>query len=167
MRVGIIYGSTTGNTDSAAQILKDSLQGLGEVETQDIADRGTGSLADYDLIVLGSSTWGDGEMQDDWEGLESLEGIDLTGKMVAVFGMGDQEEYSDTFVDAIGILAQSAEQRGARLIGAWPVEGYDFSESAAVRDGVFLGLALDDDNQADLTGERLEKWAEQLIREVG
>ncbi len=167
MRIGIYYGSTMGNTQRAALLLGEHLKVLGEVALHDVGTDGTAGMTDYDLILLGASTWGVGDLQDDWMGKEDFSGIDLTGKQVAVFGTGDQESYADTFVDGIGTLAESAEKAGAKLIGAWRTEGYAHSDSAAVRNGRFVGLALDEDNQADQTDARIAQWVAQLKAELG
>ena len=166
MKIGIFYGSTTGNTATAATQIGVELQKLGEVEVKSIVDTGLGALSNYDLLILGASTWGLGEVQDDWDGLETLQGVDLSGKKVAVFGTGDQEGYSDTFVDAIGVLADAAEKAGGTLVGLWPTEGYEFTSSVAQRGDYFAGLALDEDNQSALTAERIKKWVAQLSEEV-
>ncbi len=166
MKIGIFYGSTTGNTANAAEALKAELQTAGEIGLHNVADISLSLMSGYDLVILGTSTWGLGEMQDDWAGKELLAGVDLKGKKAAVFGMGDQSGFSDTYVDAMGQLAASAEKAGATLIGAWSVDGYDFSASAAVRNGMFVGLALDEDNQSGQTTERIVKWAAQLKNEM-
>ncbi len=159
--VGIIYGSSTGNTESAANQIQAQFDG-GEISS--VASLSSmDELKKYDLIILGSSTWGLGDLQDDWEvQINNLKGLDLSGKKVAVFGTGDQESYPDTFVDAMGILYDAVAETKATLIGNWPVDGYDYGESRAVRDGEFVGLALDEDNQADLTEERISRWVETL-----
>ena len=111
MKIGIFYGSTTGNTATAATQIGVELQKLGEVEVKSIVDTGLGALSNYDLLILGAVNLGGwARFQDDWDGLETLQGVDLSGKKVAVFGTGDQEGYADTFVDAIGVLADAAEK---------------------------------------------------------
>jgi flavodoxin I len=167
MNIGIFYGSSTGNTEAAAGKIKDALADLGEITCESIADTAIADFANYDALILGASTWGVGDIQDDWMGKEDFSKVDLAGKKVAVFGTGDQEGFGDTFVDAVGILAKAAEKAGATLIGAWPTDGYDYSGSAAERDGKFLGLALDDDNQDDQTAERIADWCAQLKQEIG
>ncbi len=166
MNIGIFYGSTTGNTTNAARAIKNELDCVGEVVLNEISGSNPSAMMDYDLIILGASTWGLGEMQDDWIGKENLQGVNLEGKKVAVFGTGDQMGFADTFVDAIGILAKAAEQAGANLIGKWSTAGYAFSNSAAAVNGQFLGLALDDDNEAAMTDERIKQWTSQLISEI-
>ena len=161
--IGIIYGSSTGKTKSAADMIKSK---LGEGDVMDVSSlSGIDELVKYDLIILGSSTWGLGDLQDDWEvQINNLKQIDLSGKKVAFFGTGDQNSYPDTFVDAMGILYEAAVETKATLIGGWPVNEYTHSGSRAVRNGEFIGLALDEDNQSDLTEERITKWVETLKR---
>ena len=94
------------------------------------------------------------------------------GKKVAYFGTGDQIGYADNFQDAMGILEEKITELGSTTIGYWPTNGYDHNESKAEQDegenaGNFVGLALDDDNQPDLTDERIKKWVAQLKTEFG
>ncbi|WP_319475800.1 flavodoxin FldA [Marispirochaeta aestuarii] len=159
--IGIFYGSSTGNTEAAANIIQSRLE---KADVKNIAGISSmDELTKYDLLILGSSTWGLGDLQDDWEvQINNLKKLDLSGKKVAFFGTGDQASYPDTFVDAMGILYDAAAETNASLIGAWPVDGYEHTESLAVRNGKFVGLALDEDNQADLTGERITGWVELI-----
>ncbi|QSH41285.1 flavodoxin [Lentisphaerota bacterium ZTH] len=162
--VAIIYGSTTGNTQSAAEKIQAQFGAdavLLEAATVSAAD-----LKDYDVLILGSSTWGIGELQDDWVSVDWLDGADLNGKKVAFFGCGDQAGFGDSFVDALGILKDKLASSGASFIGAWPVDGYDFSGSTAVEGDHFVGLPLDEENQSDLTDERIAQWVEQLKGEI-
>jgi flavodoxin I len=167
MKIGIIYGSTLGNTADAADAIAAKLQGCTEVTVRNIGKTDINDLAEYDVLILGASTWGAGEIQDDWSGKEELKGLNLTGKKAAVFGCGDQNGFSDTFVDAMGILAQSLKKAGATLIGEWPTDGYSFSESQAKKSGRFVGLALDNDNQPEQTESRIALWTGQVRRELG
>ncbi len=167
MTVGILYGSTTGNTAETARHIGLCLSPLANVEVRDIASTDVSELSAYDALILGASTWGVGDMQDDWDPKAGLDGLDLSGKKVALFGFGDQAGYGDTFVDAIGLLAESAEKAGATLIGRWPTDGYDFEASRAVRDGDFVGLPLDADNQDDQTPDRVSRWVALLVKELG
>ncbi len=154
----IIYGSTTGNTEAAAQKLA-TLLGAPCIP---IAGA---KAADFEapLLILGSSTWGSGELQDDWaSGIALLDTLDLTGKRVALFGTGDQATFSDTFVDAIGILCDKALSRGAILIGQTSPEGYTFTASRALRYDHLCGLALDDSEPPAAAHARLAAWAATL-----
>jgi len=157
----IIYGSTTGNAASAAQTIAEKLGNGAAVKEAGSASKS--DLTDYDNIILGSSTWGDGELQDDWFGfLPTIKEVGLSGKTVAVFGVGDQFSYSDTYVNAMGELYDAATAAGANVIGSTSTDGYSFNESTAVRDGKFVGLALDYDNQGDLSDDRIAAWVAQI-----
>ena len=96
-----------------------------------------------------------------------MDDLDLSGKKVAVFGLGDQEAYPDTFVDGLGILANKVKERGGQLVGSWPLEGYEFNASLAVESDRFVGLVIDVDNQDDLTEERVKTWVNQIKGEFG
>ncbi len=160
MKTIVIYGSTMGNTENAANIIGEKFDGA-EVVSVD-ADA-LSSIADYDLVILGTSTWGMGELQEDWDMvLDGLGEVDFGGKKVALFGLGDQQSYTDTYLDGMGILYEKVKEAGAEVIGKWPVDGYDFGESRAVVDGAFVGLALDEDCQSSETDGRIEKWVEEL-----
>jgi flavodoxin I len=164
-RIGLFFGSDTGYTETIAKKIVE-LWGDDVVEVHDIKDAVPADLEGYTQLILGTSTWNDGELVVGWyDFYPQVDDMDFTGKTVAVFGLGDQSGYGEYFVDGIGILAQKVKERGAKLIGKWPTEGYDFIESKAVENDVFLGLALDDMNQSELTDERLDKWLEQIKQE--
>ena len=128
--IGIFYGSDTGNTKKVAEHIASLLN----TECLDVADCSADQLEEYDILIMGTPTVAQGEIQPDWDYfIPEIEDADLSGKKVALFGLGDQQEYADTFVDAMGELADQVEESGAELIGQWPTEGYDFSESEAVR----------------------------------
>lgn len=158
-KIGIFYGSTTGVTEDVAGRIAEQLDGAEVLNISGNEDK----LADYDVLILGASTWGFGDLQDDWQtALDELGSLDLSGKKVAYFGLGDQETFADTFVDAIGIINDEIEKTGATVIGHTSTDGYTFSGSRALVDGQFLGLALDEVNQSDLTDERVEEWTAEL-----
>ena len=159
--IGIIYGSTTGNTEEAANLIQSKLEK--ESRVINVTELTKESLNDFDTILLGSSTWGLGDLQDDWDGkLSDLKETDLSNKKIGFFGCGDQESYSDTFADALSIIYEAIKGSGAEFIGSWPTKGYNFSSSAAVYNGSFIGLVLDEDNQADMTEERVTAWVNSL-----
>ena len=161
-KIGLFYGSTTGNTETAATAIAAAL-GIGNVTLHDIAETPPETLRSYENIILGTSTWGFGELQDDWQdALSEIENLDLTGKTVAFFGLGNQYNYSDVFQDAMGILYETVHKKGADIVGAWPTDGYEFDESRAVVNNNFVGLALDNENQLDRTPQRIEQWTGQL-----
>lgn len=164
MNICIVYGSTMGNTRSAAEMVQQRLGG----ELIDVARLNPEPLTQADLIILGTSTWGIGELQDDWATfMPKFNSLDLTGKKAAVFGLGDQMSYSDSYVDGMGLLAHALKSRGAELIGDTSTDGYDFTHSEAVANGRFVGLALDDDNQPDQTAPRIAAWTDNVKKAAG
>ncbi len=153
---GIFYGSSVGNTRFVAEKLELLIPHaeLNPVETATQQD-----IEKYDFLILGTSTWGIGNMQDDFETfVDTLVGSDLTGKTIALFGLGDQFTYPDTYCNGMGKLYELIKDKGCTFVGSWPIDDYDFSDSMAVVDGKFVGLALDEDNEPDLTDYRLNEW---------
>ncbi|PWC10736.1 flavodoxin [Brenneria corticis] len=171
--IGIFFGTDTGKTRKVAKLIK---QKLGE-QAADPVNINRASLDDllaYDILILGTPTLGDGQLpgldaecvSESWaEFADELANADLSGKTVALFGLGDQESYPDAFVSALGELYDIVSETGANIIGAWPAEGYTFADSAALESGSFVGLVLDQDNQQDLTEERVTRWVSQLQAE--
>ncbi|EGM78648.1 flavodoxin, long chain [Rheinheimera sp. A13L] len=175
MKIGLFYGSTTCYTEIVAEKIQvllsadPSLPDGSSVTLHNIKDQPLAMMADYDLLILGISTWDFGELQEDWEAhWDDIAEVDLSGKIVAIYGMGDQLGYAEWFQDAVGMLHQAIAQQDCIRIGFWPVEGYDFIASKAVtEDGEwFYGLALDEENQYDLTDQRLNQWLTQLMNEL-
>lgn len=155
----VVYGSTTGTCESIAHTLGDQLG----AEVINVADLTAVQLAEADNIVLGTSTWGAGEMQDDWyDGINVVKSANLSGKRVALFGCGDSASYSDTFCGGMKELYDAAVAAGATVVGAVSTDGYTFDDSDAVVDGQFVGLALDDVNEDDKTSERISSWLPTL-----
>ncbi|MGQ1784298.1 MULTISPECIES: flavodoxin [unclassified Saccharicrinis] len=157
---GIFYGSSVGNTRFVAEKLAGLISGseLNPVEQATQPD-----IEKYDFLILGTSTWGVGNLQDDFETfVDTLVECNLEGRKVAMFGLGDQFTYPDTFCNGMGKLYELIKNKGCEFVGAWPSEEYDFSDSLALVGGKFVGLALDEDNEPDLTDYRLEKWVKLL-----
>ena len=159
-KTGIFYGSSMGNTKTVAKQLAKAL----DADLYDVADNPSAALATHDNLIFGSSTWGIGDLQDDWEGFISTLGIaDLNGRTVALFGLGDSSAYPDSFVDAMGTLYETIKNKGCKIIGATSTIGYDYDASTAeVNSGEFIGLALDDDNESELTDKRVNTWIELI-----
>lgn len=168
MSIALIYGTDTQNTERVAEQIQ-AYYGADTVNLFNLAEHDFEEiLASYEYFIFGAPTWYDGELQADWEeAVPLLEETDLNGKHFAVFGLGDQLGYGDWFVDAIGIIADAAEGSGAQRVGDFPNENYDFVSSKGLRDGVFLGLPIDEDNQPDLTEERLFSWLEDIAEAFG
>ena len=162
-KVGIFFGSSTGNTESAAEAIKGL---LGNAELFNVADTKAAKMAEFTNLIIGTSTWGVGDLQDDMEGFVSdMASVDLKGKKVALFGLGDQSSYGDTYCDGMGKVYQALQGKGCDVIGFMPTAGYEFDASVAVDGGEFVGLALDADNQGEKTTQtHLEKLSGGKIR---
>lgn len=158
MSVAVVYGSAMGNTESAANLIAEK---LGISDVFNVADIDADKINSYDKLIIGTSTWGSGDLQDDWDAFD-FSALKLQGKTVAIFGMGDSESYSDTFCGGMGKLATHLKEAGANIIGAVSTEGYSFESSEAIENGNFVGLALDNDNQEDLTEPRIDAWVGKI-----
>ena len=157
-KVCVVYGSSMGNTEDAANKIAAA---LGIDDVLNIAQTDAGTINGYDKIIFGSSTWGSGDLQDEWDSFD-LDSIEVSGKTIAIFGMGDSSSYSDTYCNAIGTLYEKFSAKGAKVVGAVSTDGYSFDASTAVKDGKFVGLALDADNESDKTDERINAWVAQI-----
>jgi flavodoxin I len=167
--IGLFYGSTDGATAAVARRIAElcAEAGWAAVELLDVAEYDLAEMESFDVLLLGIPTWNVGQMQRDWEAaFPEIAALDLAGKRVALFGLGDQAGYPDTFADALIFFADALEERGATLVGRWPTDGYDFRNSWAVQEGRFVGLVLDEINQPELTEGRLRAWLEQVRREI-
>lgn len=167
-RVMLVYGSSTGNTTEVANMIKAEL-GADLDHVKNITEIGPLDFGVPECLILGVPTWHVGEMQDDWASvLPEFEkaAINLAGKKIAVYGLGDFKGYPDTYVDAMQELAEKFEKKGAKLVGMWPTEGYDFKKSKAVRNNKFLGLVIDVENQDDQSTRRVKEWCQQLRTEL-
>lgn len=156
----VVYGSSTGTCESIAQTLGEKLG----ADVIDVSKLTAADVKSADNLVLGTSTWGAGEMQDDWyDGVKVLKEAGLSGKKVAVFGCGDSSSYSDTFCGGMKELYDAAKEAGATMVGDdVSTDGYTFDDSDSVVDGHFIGLALDDVNEDDKTESRIEAWIPML-----
>ena len=167
-RVGLFYGSTTCYTEMVAEKLQQALEGF-SVEIHNIKDVDLKQCEQFDILILGISTWDFGELQEDWESQWSdISAVNLDGKIIALFGLGDQYGYADWFQDALGMLHDEVVKQDCHIIGYWPNTGYEFNQSKALtEDGeFFVGLSLDDENQFDQTDQRIADWVAQLITEL-
>lgn len=166
-RIGLFYGKNANTTAEAAKKIRAAM-GAVAVELMPIEDAWKDDFETCDHLIVGASTWFDGELPDYWdEVLPLFKALNLKGKKVAIFGLGDQENYPDNFVDGMGYLAKAFEAAGADLVGDTALEGYVFNKSEAVRGGRFVGLVLDEDNQPELSEGRIKAWTEQLKKVLG
>lgn len=160
MTITVIYGSDAGCTKAVANRIAKKINGT----TLSIRKAKAADMENASLLILGCPTYGFGDLQSDWEDcIDTLREADLSRSKVALFGMGDQVNYPDSFVDALGILYDEAVERGAEVVGFTEPDGYEFTASRALRDGQFVGLALDEDNQSSKTGGRITAWISQLM----
>jgi flavodoxin I len=167
-KIGLYYGTQTGKTEYVAEIIQKEFGGDSIVALYNVADVDISDLLEYDNIIVGCPTWNIGELQSDWDGVyQELDDLNFSDKKVAYFGTGDQIGYADNFQDAIGIIEEKISSLGGTTVGYWSKDGYDFNESKALRDGKFVGLALDEDNQSDMTDTRIQQWVAQLKKEFG
>lgn len=175
-RIGLFFSSSTGNTRRIAKAIKKRFDDDTMAEALNVNKATPELFASYSHLILGTSTLGGGQlpglstdcMGGGWEEfLPQLEGIDFSGKTIALFGLGDQGKYPDEFVDAMGILHEFFKARGAKIVGAWPADEYDFIASKALVNDEFVGLALDQENQKLLTDARVEAWLKLIAATVG
>lgn len=168
MKIGLFYGSSTCYTEIVAEKIQ-AFIGEELVDIYNIKDSGLNNINDYDILIFGISTWDYGELQEDWGNLwDEVSGLSVTNKIVAIFGLGDQEGYGEWFIDAVGMLHDEIQPQAPIFIGKWPIEGYQFTESKALASDKkhFLGLAIDEDSQYEMSDERIEQWCLQILQEI-
>lgn len=162
-KIAVIYGSSGGNTKAVAKQIVSKLDNKADI--YDVSDIKTVDLGKYPYLLLGTSTTGIGDLQDDWDRmLPSLLNLDLKEKKVAIFGLGDSASYSESFAQSMRVLYDGLNGK-TNLVGKVKDEGYTYDESDSVIDGEWVGLPLDEDNEYDLTDERLNNWLEDLKKE--
>jgi flavodoxin II len=172
LKIGLFYGSTTCYTEMAAEKIQAALNALlaaKVVETFNIKDVSLSIACQFEILIFGISTWDFGELQEDWESCwADICDLDLKDKTVALFGLGDQLGYTDWFQDALGMLHDELAVLGCNFIGYWPNQGYDFSKSKGLTadNSHFVGLSLDDENQYEMSQQRIEQWTAQLLEEL-
>lgn len=161
-KTAIIYSFNTKKTAKVAERIKEAFndEKVVPVNAEEITKD---EFTSYDQIILGVPTWFDGELPNYWdEFVPELEDVDLSGKKIALYGLGDQKGYPENFLDAVGIMAEILEARGATLVGFTSTEGYSFESSRAVRGNQFAGLAIDYENQGSMNKERVSGWVSAL-----
>jgi len=162
--IGLFYGSTTGTTEGIAEKIASALGSKGfAVDLKAVSSASADDLGSYDKIIFGTSTWGMGDLQEDWESfIDDVKDADFSGKTVALFGTGDQESYPDTFIDGVGTIYEAVKAGGAKVVGSWSTDGYDHEGSTALEGDNFVGLAIDEDTQSDMTDDRVSQWVDAL-----
>lgn len=171
-KIGIFYWPLKGNVAACAKKIEAEFGG-NQAMLQTITNVNPNSFEGLDLIVVGGSTagadaWQQASGNNPWfDFYAHFEKKPLSGTPVAIFGLGDQILYPDHFVDNMKLIKIEMEKAGGNIIGRWPTDGYDFTGSEAIEDDKFVGLALDEDQQDDLTDERIREWVNQIKKESG
>ncbi len=159
MTITIVYGSESGATKSVATRIAKKMGG----RTLDIREATARDFEESSFLILGAPTYGAGDLPSDWEdNFDALKSANIEGKTVALFGLGDQETYPDSFLDAMGLLYDQVIAQGATVIGFTETDGFTYTSSMAEQDGQFVGLAIDEDTQSDQTSKRITAWVERL-----
>lgn len=162
--IAILYGSSTGRTEEVADELQKLLPGS---KVFDVCDFPMDETPQYELLILGTSTWGIGEVQESWKLMgDELAAADLGGTALAFFGLGDQKSFPESFLGGLAKLHDRLAPLGQRTLGRFTDPGFTFESCEAFRNGVFVGLALDEDNQSSKTEDRIKRWTAQLLSEL-
>jgi len=168
-KIGLFYGPQEGNVEKVAKLIASKIDAVDLIRVKEIE---ANVLREYDSIILGISTlgkhnWSSENLGNDWDQfLPKMNGLDLKGKKVALFGLGDHIAYADFFVDAMGELFEVVKGTGATVIGQVSDEGYEYNESRAFIDGKFIGLPIDEDFEDDLTEGRVDNWLKVILPEM-
>jgi len=170
-KTALIYWPKKGNVEDAASKIVEKFKGH-PIDLFTITQVDVETLPQYDLLIIGGSTVGADNWEDThktrWiEFFQKLGKIHLHGQKVAIYGLGDQVLYPDHFVDGIAAIREEFARHHVDFIGYWPVKGYDFTGSRSAEGDHFLGLALDNDQQPELTDERIHSWVKQIQKEAG
>jgi flavodoxin I len=164
-KTAIIYSYNSKNSGKVAEKIREEF-GIDDIEAVNAEELNEEQFLAYDNMILSSPTWFDGELANYWdEFVPALENMDLSGKTIAIFGMGDQWGYPENFGDAVGLLAGIMQSRGAKIVGETSTTGYTFEKSKAVISGKFIGLMIDEENQGQLTNERIKNWVSQIKKD--
>ncbi len=160
-KIGLFYGSTTGRTKKVAEMIQKEFDPK-SLDLYNIKDVNPSDILKYENLIFGTSAWGVGDMQDDWETfIDDLAELDLSDKKIALFGLGDQIEYPESFADGLGTLYCRIPVKD-NIVGFCSTKGYKYYFSSAEKDGQFVGLVIDQDKQPELTEERIKKWVTGL-----
>lgn len=166
-KIAIVYSFNTLKTGKIAKRIKEAFDKETNVEMVNVEEVTAGEFLQYDNLICGTATWFDGELPNHWdEFVPELEDMDLKGKRVALFGLGDQKGYPENFLDGMGILGEILEAQGARLVGFTSTEEYSYESSRAERGDQFIGLGIDFETQGSRNKDRVKGWVDKLMLEL-
>ncbi len=162
-KIAIIYSFNSTKTAKTAEKIKEAFGpdfNIVPINAEELTEE---LFLSFKNIILGVPTWFDGELPVYWdEFVPAIEDLNLNGKTIAIYGLGNQVEYPENFGDAVGIMAELVEKRGASIIGYTSASGYNFESSKALKNNTFVGLILDQETQPRLSKDRIENWVSEL-----
>lgn len=162
-KIGIFFGSTEGNTERIVNSVQEKLGGEDVAAIHNVSSSTAEDLASYDNLILACPTWEIGELQEDWDTfIDEMDDVEWDGKTVAYIGLGDADGYPDTFLDALGLIHEKIEDQDVTVVGLWPDDEYEYEDSKGLRDGKFLGVGIDEDNEPEKTDDRLNRWIDMI-----
>jgi flavodoxin I len=163
--IGLFFGSSTGNSETIARMIAGRFLPV-PIDIYDVIQSPSRSITNYKKMIFGVPSWNSHPIHDDWKDfLPDITEVNFGKKKIALYGLGDQLIYSENFLDEMGIMYDWLVARNAEIVGFWPSNGYHFRRSLALRHGRFVGLALDEDQQSNLTSIRVETWVKNLKKE--
>jgi len=171
-KIGLFFGPLKGSVHRVAEKVKVAL-GEENVDMISVNDAQASDLEKYDKLIFGISTvgketWDSNYSNTDWSKFfPNISKTDFTGKTVAIFGLGDHITYASYFVNAMGVLAKDLLKKNATIVGKVDPSGYEFDDSEAIFDGMFIGLPIDEDFEAELTDERVSNWVNSIKPALG
>jgi len=161
MKTALVYSTHSEHTSGIAKLIKEHLKS--KATEVNVEDTSFDELQKYDLLILGVSTWFDGELPNYWdEYLPGIDDQDFTGKKIAIFGLGNQIKYPENYQDGMGILAEFFKKRGGEIIGYTDAKTYKFESSAAFENGQFCGLAIDNSFPKAKTTSLVSDWTKLI-----
>ncbi|WP_334075847.1 MULTISPECIES: flavodoxin [Paenibacillus] len=115
-KIIIVYASLTGNTEEMAELIAEGIREAGATaDLKMVEDCSAFRLTEYDAFLLGTYTWGDGELPDEFmDFAEEMEEIPLQGSTAAVFGSGDTTYR--LYCGAVDELAEQLRKLGATIV---------------------------------------------------
>ena len=162
-KIGLFYGTTGGRTTGVVDEFDFNLRD--DVEIFDVAN-GIDKIKEFENLILVTPSYGFGELEAHWEAvIEDFKKIDLSGKTIALVGLGSQTTFGESFVGALEVLYKIIIKNGGKIIGLTSTDGYHFEECEALVEGQFMGLVLDEENQDDMTPDRIYEWLEVIKTE--